>query len=748
MLRTRTLVIRAFVLLALARAAGAQPAPTVVISPVPKLQFFDNNGKPMAGGCVATYAAGTTTPLATYTDATGAVANPNPVVLDASGRAAIWIKAPAIKYVVKQKNGPTCSLSSGTILYTTDNVQDAGLRLRADLATPGANVPDQGLQLRTDLAAPGGAGLSGYSQTTTYPAGTVGARLERTINVADAPYNAKADGTGTAGTDQSAAFQAAVDDLHTRGGGALFIPWAPNCYAAASPITVYSGTTVYSDSGSTCVQKLFGNYSAAAVTPVFDAGVASGSSGVSGIWFRNFTVDGNGANVVGSAGDNYGQGINFTGCTGCGTQGMYVKNAYTGGISVVCYGSLPDPTGLGDNVEILDTIIDGSGRNNLEEICGTHTTMRGGALINAGNGAHTGGSLRLGFDLEPFAAGQLTTGFTLDSVVIANNVDGCGSVAPPYDPNMQAMLLNLQASTSTGTFCVNAINFNNWPMGVTSGTVSFIGGSYTGGAAAAIGVQGWALANIQSVTATGGSRGLFVCGSCGSPAGNILATISQSKLSGTLADLDAGSAVWVGNPGQFVNTGPTAAAAKNITRPVLSGYAPYMFADLSGKTDAGSATSGASAGAGSNPVVMATNALTLNSQIALTFDPALVRELQLNCGAVFAQPYVSKRAAGAAAGPLVGTVNTVNSGATGVVTWVSGTQFTTTAGPTTWAGSTITIAGAPFTIASVTDATHLVVTTNTGTQTAAAYSFEPNFTVSFSAVAGGDGACFDWSIQN
>ena len=119
-----------------AAAALAEAQPVAVVSPVPKLQFFDNNGKPMAGGCVATYQAGTTTPLATYTDASGATANPNPVVLDSAGRAAIWIKVPAIKYVVKLK-GTGCSLSTGTILYTTDNVQDAGLRVRADLAGTG-----------------------------------------------------------------------------------------------------------------------------------------------------------------------------------------------------------------------------------------------------------------------------------------------------------------------------------------------------------------------------------------------------------------------------------------------------------------------------------------------------------------------------------------------------------------------------------------------------------------------------------
>jgi len=52
-------------------------------NPVP--QFFDSAGNPLNGGKVFTYSAGTTTPLVTYTDATGTVANSNPIILNAAG---------------------------------------------------------------------------------------------------------------------------------------------------------------------------------------------------------------------------------------------------------------------------------------------------------------------------------------------------------------------------------------------------------------------------------------------------------------------------------------------------------------------------------------------------------------------------------------------------------------------------------------------------------------------------------------
>ena len=50
------------------------------LSAVPKLQFFDNNGNPLVGGKLYTYAAGTTTPLATYTDASSGTPNTNPII--------------------------------------------------------------------------------------------------------------------------------------------------------------------------------------------------------------------------------------------------------------------------------------------------------------------------------------------------------------------------------------------------------------------------------------------------------------------------------------------------------------------------------------------------------------------------------------------------------------------------------------------------------------------------------------------
>jgi hypothetical protein len=79
-------------------------------------QFFDNNGVPLAGGLLYSYAAGTTTPLATYTTSSGSTANSNPIVLDAAGRPAneMWLTAAAYKLVLKT--------STGVQLWSMDNI--------------------------------------------------------------------------------------------------------------------------------------------------------------------------------------------------------------------------------------------------------------------------------------------------------------------------------------------------------------------------------------------------------------------------------------------------------------------------------------------------------------------------------------------------------------------------------------------------------------------------------------------------
>jgi hypothetical protein len=88
-------------------------------------QFFDNNGVPLTGGLIYTYAAGTSTPQATYTTYSGLIAHSNPIVLDSSGRVPggeIWLTM-GLSYKFALKT------SAGVTIATFDNIYGSGSRV-------------------------------------------------------------------------------------------------------------------------------------------------------------------------------------------------------------------------------------------------------------------------------------------------------------------------------------------------------------------------------------------------------------------------------------------------------------------------------------------------------------------------------------------------------------------------------------------------------------------------------------------
>ena len=87
---------------------------TTSLSPTPKLQFFDLNGAPLSGGKLYTYVAGTTTPLASYTDSTGNIANTNPIILDSRGEANVWLSGDVYKFALYD--------STNVLIWTVDNI--------------------------------------------------------------------------------------------------------------------------------------------------------------------------------------------------------------------------------------------------------------------------------------------------------------------------------------------------------------------------------------------------------------------------------------------------------------------------------------------------------------------------------------------------------------------------------------------------------------------------------------------------
>jgi microcystin-dependent protein len=105
----------------------------VNLSPIGNgFQFFTTTGLPLAGGYLYTYQAGSTTPLATYTDNGGTSSNTNPIQLGTDGRppAEIWLT-----YGVNYKF--VLADSTNSVIQTYDNLYGIiGVQ-----ATSGATIP-------------------------------------------------------------------------------------------------------------------------------------------------------------------------------------------------------------------------------------------------------------------------------------------------------------------------------------------------------------------------------------------------------------------------------------------------------------------------------------------------------------------------------------------------------------------------------------------------------------------------------
>jgi hypothetical protein len=87
------------------------------LTPLLKFKWTDDDGNPLVGGKVYTYVAGTSTPLATYTDESLDTENANPVILDSRGEADIWIGGSAYKFIIKT--------SADSPIATIDDVESA-----------------------------------------------------------------------------------------------------------------------------------------------------------------------------------------------------------------------------------------------------------------------------------------------------------------------------------------------------------------------------------------------------------------------------------------------------------------------------------------------------------------------------------------------------------------------------------------------------------------------------------------------
>lgn len=337
---------------------------TVSLSPVggAASQFFNSGGVPLYGGKIYTYEAGTTTPKATYTEANGLTAHPNPIILDSAGRVPsgeIWLtSAQAYLFILKT--------SSEELIGTYDNLY--GIAAGAENAVTEVQVATAGqtsFVLTSMTYTPGvftlGVYIDGVNQvvnnsyvetsatTVTFVSGLHAGAVVKFININSAatdanvvtylPAGAGADTTTVqaklresvsvldfgaspiaSATTNTAAIQAAVDYCKANSVGALTFEGGNYNTNAAINIKGGFGDGLYLKGNKTTI-------TCSADVPVFSLDGTSPSPAPE--YRMNHIIDG--FILIGSGDTNLGSaGIQVVGGANVTTSNCILKNAYRG----------------------------------------------------------------------------------------------------------------------------------------------------------------------------------------------------------------------------------------------------------------------------------------------------------------------------------------------------------------------------------------------------------------------------------
>jgi hypothetical protein len=262
-------------------------------------QFFDGSGNPLSGGLLYSYAAGTTTPQATYTSSAGSTAHTNPIVLDSAGRVSsgeIWLtEGLNYKFVLRD--------SAGALINTYDNII-------------GINDPSSANSALTAfealLAGATGSSLVGFKQTSASAVSTtVQAKLAQTLSVLDFG----ADPTGAA--DSTTAIQNAIDYAQSKNGGIILFPWGT--YKISAQINITKSNVILQGYGADGIHD-GGTGAFPATMIVWDGGVYAGSM------FSFYTVQ----NVANAKINGVGLNNMYLDCSGTCSGGINIISINNG----------------------------------------------------------------------------------------------------------------------------------------------------------------------------------------------------------------------------------------------------------------------------------------------------------------------------------------------------------------------------------------------------------------------------------
>lgn len=195
------------------------------LSPAPWFTGLDDSGRPISGGLLSTFVAGTSTPATTYSDSGLTVPNANPIVLDSAGRCVIYLAASSYKFTLKT--------AAGVTVRTQDNVQSVGA----------SGSGQAGSSLGTVFVFAGDA--SSPVTAVTYPVGTTADKTHAGTalynvdsgNLAAGDYRLE----GMLMNDAAGTTTAAIVDLSD---GSPEVPLATIASSSATGARVQSSTSV------------------------------------------------------------------------------------------------------------------------------------------------------------------------------------------------------------------------------------------------------------------------------------------------------------------------------------------------------------------------------------------------------------------------------------------------------------------------------------------------------------------------